>query len=389
MVLIPVNGFLGERNTVNEKSLPLGALSESSNVDIDNEGFISSRDGFTLSQAFSNITASFTTSDERRMFIIESGELKFVNEDFTTYTIKTGMPTGYVKWLEVADYVIMSTGHIITKDLEIVDWRIPTPDQVSMGRVSGNLPAGQYQVVSTYRDFTGREGAASFISVIDVADDSALAVTPSYLAGYETIIYVTDTNGEVLYQVGVVPDGSTATIADTSMLVYPIDKQQLDAAALPEQIGSLAFYESSVWASQYIDGVSYLWKSKPYWWHLFDAHEDYLAIQGKVTVIEGTPQGLFIGTDDEMYVYTIEDSLVRLAEYGVVGGKPLARADNGRLFVWTKQGVCTLFPFENITEDKLSLPPGCICSTAIIERKGYEQFMVLNNGSGIAFNSLT
>ena len=388
MDVVKIAGFLGEHNISDEKSLPLGSLAISSNVDIDSEGLIATRDGFYLSEAFTNITASFTTADERRMFIIDDGDLKFVNEDLTTYILKTSMSADYVKWIEVADFIFLSTGHMITKDLDVLDWRIESPDQAQLGQVSGNLAQGQYQVVTTCRDFTGREGAASLLAVIDVPDLSGITVKPSYLNGYDTIIYITDTNGEVFYQVGVAPIGSTVTIATTSMLVYPIDEQQLDAEPLPEQIGSITHYEGSVWASQYIDGVSYLWRSKPYWWHLFDAHSDYITIAGKVTVIEGTPQGLFIGTDDEMFVYTAEDSLVRLAEYGVVQGKPLARADDGRIYVWTKQGVCSLFPFENMTEDKVSLPSGCICSTSIIEKNGYEQFMVLNEGSGTAFNSL-
>ena len=388
MVLVPINGFFGERNKADGKSLPIEALSISNNVDIDNEGLIATRNGFTDVALFDDITASFTTSDERRMFIIDGGDLKFVNNDFTTHTLYTNMPTGYVKWLEVADFVILSTGHIINHDLEVVEWRVPTPDQVGLSRGDGGLPAGQYQVVTTYKDLMGREGPASAVSIIDVNNDSSLVIQPSFISSYKTVLYVTDTNGEVLYFAGDVPDGATITLADTSDLISPIDKHQLDAVSLPEQIGSIAFYESCVWASQYIDGVSYLWKSKPFWWHLFDVHEDYIPIPGKVTALEGTSQGLFIGTDDEMYVYTMEDSLVRLAEYGVVQGKPLARADNGKVYVWTKQGVCSLFPFENMTDDKVSLPPGCICSTAIIEKDGYQQFIVLNDGSGTAFNSL-
>jgi len=389
MALIQIPAFLGERNTVDEKSMPLGALISSKNVDIDDSGLISKRHGYRESALFTNITSTFATSDERRMFIVDDGILKLVNQDFSAVDLKSGMPTGYVKWLEVADYILMSSGHIITNQLDVLEWRIPTPEQPMISTATGgSLPAGQYQVVSTYRDEHGREGAASAMHFVEVEGGAVINITPDFETGYESLVYISDTNGEVLYLLDTAEYSTGMTFSETNSLVYPIDRNQLDAGPLPQEIGSLAFYEGSVWASQYIDGVSYLWRSKPYWWHLFDQHEDYLSIPGKVTVLEGTPQGLFIGTDDEMYVYTIEESLVRLAEYGVMQGRPLARTDEGRLFVWTRQGVCTLFPFQNITEDKVSLSPGCLCSTAIIEKDGYEQFMVLNNGSGTAFNPL-
>jgi len=387
MAIVPIDAFLGEHNVADEKSLMLGSMALSSNVDINNEGIVSSRDGFSLSQSFASLTASFAASNEQRLFIIENGDLKLVNDDFTTLILKSNMPSTYVKWLEVADYIFLSTGDVITVDNQVLDWRFPVPDQPFVTVGGGYLPAGQYQVTTTYSDLTGREGAASVIVVIDVPINSSLAVTPSFITGYDTNIYVTDVEGSVFY-LHSTKSGGSAVVTETGNLSYPIDKQQLDSQSLPEEIGSIAFYDGSVWVSQYINNVTYLFRSKPFWWHLFDLQSDYIAIQGKVTALQGTPQGLFIGTDDEMYVYSMEESLVRIAEYGVVQGKPIAVTDQGLLFVWTNQGVCSLFPFQNLTEDKVSLPAGCICSTAIIERNGYEQFMVLNDGSGTAFNKI-
>lgn len=386
MGVIQITSFLGEHNMDDQKSLPLGSLATSQNVDIDNAGMIDRRDGFALSQSFADITATFATSDEQRMFIVDGGILKFVNEDFTTFDIKSGVSTEYTKWLEVADHIFLSTGIMIDNDLNALAWRFPKPQQPVISVVGGQLPQGQYQIVTTMVDSFGREGAASDIYTIEVGDNSGLVVSPDFDAGYTAVIYVTDTDGQVLYRA--VSTSRAETILDTSLLVAPIDDAQLNAGPLPDLVGSIAFYEGSIFAAEFIDGVTYIWKSKPFWWHLFDLHEDYIAIQGKVTALEGTPQGLFIGTDDEMFLYTKEEALVRIAEYGVVPGKPIAVTDEGKYFAWTQQGVCSLFPFQNETGKKVSLPTGCICSTAILEKNGYEQFIVLNNGSGSAHNKL-
>ena len=387
MAIINVPSFLGERNTEDEKVLPLGSMSISENIDLDNAGIASMRDGFALSMGFTNITASFTTSDEQRMFIIDDGDLKILNDDFSAVILKSGVSTEYTKWLEVADYILMNNGLIIDKDNNVYDWRVPTPDQPSITTATGDLPAGQYQIVTTYKDGLGREGAASDILVINVGDNSSITVSPVIIPDYSASIYITDTDGEVLYLHAYGAKGAMV-IANTDTLSYPIDRQQLDSSQLPDEIGSIAFYEGRALVSKYIDGVSYIYKSKPFWWHLFDVHEDYIAVDGKVTLLQGTPQGLIIGTDDEIYIFTKEDALVRLTEYGVVQGKPLAVTDKGQYYLWTKQGICTLFPFKNTTEDKVSLPAGCICSTVIIENHGYEQFLVLNDGSGTPHNKL-
>jgi len=384
---VTIPNFLGERNVDDEKRLPINAMSSSMNIDLDDEGTVTMRGGFSLAQLFTALSASFITADEQRFFVVDNGDLKLINDDFSTLILETGIGNSYIKWLEVADYIFMSSGHIITPKLEVVDWRIPIPEQPKVTVISGTLPEGQYQVTSIYQDVTGREGAASPIVVVDVEEGSALAVEPSHIECYASYVYVTDTNGAVFYLFGQSLAGAVM-ISDTSLLTYPLDSEQLEAVNLPDPVGSIAFYESSMWAVQFIEGVSYLWRSKPFWWQLFDIHEDYLAIPGKVTALQGTLQGLFIGTDDEMYVFTPEGGLVRLAEYGVVGGKPISVTDDGRYFVWTKQGVCTLFPFQNVTEEKVSLPSGCICSTSIIKKNGYQQFMVLSDGSGTPFNQL-
>lgn len=387
MAIVEYPAFLGERNVIDEKNAPIGAMSISSNVDLDNNGIVSCRDGFSLSQAFTAITASFVTDDNQRFFIVDDGDLKLVHEDFSTLTLRDSMPTSYTKWLEVADFVFMNTGYVIDKDLNVVGWRVPEPQQPVVTVVSGALPAGQYQVVTTFMDESGREGAASMPTVVDVGAGSGLTVTPDYQAGYTAITYVTDTNGQTYYLYTESSSGAV-TIQQTGLLSYPIDKAQLDADSLPENIGSIAFYEGCVWASVYLEGISYIYQSKPYWWHLFDLHEDYIAIPGKVVALEGSPQGLFIGTDDEMYVHTTEEALIKIADYGVVQGKPVSKTDDGQYYVWTYRGVCRLFPFTNITEDKISVPPGCICSTKIIEKDGYQQFQVLTDGTGMPFNQL-
>jgi hypothetical protein len=120
---------------------------------------------------------------------------------------------------------------------------------------------------------------------------------------------------------------------------------------------------------------------------LYELYGDYIPVPGKVLMLESTLGGLVIGTDREIYVYTEGESLVKLADYGVISGYPAARKKDGNILFWTQRGVCEALPFKNVTESKVSLAPGFSCSTSVIRENGEERFLVLTDGNGTADNS--
>jgi len=382
-----MNAFLGIHNTTDGKRLPFGSLMMADNVDIDDTGEVQRREGYALSQSMTMITSAFSTQDERRLFVIDSGTLKVISPDLSEVIIATGIPSTYIYWLEVADYIFMSTGHVIDSNNTVMSWRIPNPEQLSVAVISGNLFAGQYQLVCTYVDASGREGGASRPVLIDCPAKSGLSIMPVYLDGYSVRLYMTDVNGNEYYFLGEYKSGSV-DIINSDTLSAPIDNAQLSGYQAPINIDILAFYNSCLWGAEFSDGQTVLWYSQPFWWNLFNLSEDYIIVPGKVNMMLGHPSGLLIGTDDEIYLYTQEESLVRIAQYGVPSGIPYTKDDLGNIFIWTHQGVCNAFPFENMTERKLSLPSGDVCFTQVIEQKGLRKIVVLTDGKGLADNKL-
>ena len=381
-----IEKFLGLRNKDQSRRLSTGSLVVAENVDIDNMSGVVIRNGHSLSALMTDITSAFSTQDERRAFIVDAGELLLVNEDLTTVSLGTGFTDDYIYWLEVADFILMSTGHLISKNNSVTLWRIPSPISPIISYVGGDLSEGQYQVVITYVDSDGREGGASDVVVFSVADGADFTFTPEY-NGYKVRAYVSDVNGAILYLQGEYESGGV-TVTSTSLLTYPIDDAQLKSYPAPEVIQQIAFYESKIFASQFNDGQSVIFFSQAFWWNLFDLSNDYLIVPGKVNMLLGTNSGLIIGTDDEIYVYTNESALVKVADYGVPGGKPYTEDDSGQVFIHSNQGLCSLFPFKNLTEDKVSLPPGDACFVELIEQNGFKKVLVLTDGNGIADNTL-
>ena len=241
--------------------------------------------------------------------------------------------------------------------------------------------------MATYQ--LGREGGCFAPVSVDVPEGSGLGISITSLSPYNVNIYVSDLNGDSLYLAGTVQAGGI-TVNNTANLSYPLDEIHRQTFPLPDNIEQVAFYETKLWASEFLSekNQSIIWYSKPFAWHLFDTYSDYIAIPGRVLMLEATPQGLVIGTDEEIYAWTVDSSLVQLAEYGVVGGYPAAFKQNGNILIHSQRGVCHALPFENLTQEKVSLDPGIDCFSYIVEQNGIERFVAINDGGGLANNKL-
>lgn len=373
-----IKEFTGIRNKHNPRRLPLGALVAADNIDIDDYKGLVLREGFSQSRTHTAITASFATHDERRLFIVENGDLFLLGADLTPVLLQTGLGDERIYWLEIADFVLLSTGHVIDKDNRVSSWRVDTPPPSSLEVIAGNLAKGDYHVVTTYVDKTGREGAASPISVITLDAESGLRITPETIADHVTRVYMTDTNGTVYYQVSA--SNNEVSVLSLTGFHAVLDTVQLKTDTAPENIGCLAYYASRLYMSEMIAGNSYVWFSEPFWWNLFNLQGDYIAIPGRVNALIGTPQGLIIATDDEIYVYTSEDALVRVAEYGVPQGVPYTANDTGKFYLLTHQGLCEFFPFNNLTESKLGFNTGELVYLKYMNQRGYDKIVILLDG---------
>ena len=372
-----IDSFLGIHNREQPRRLPKGALTKADNVDIDDAAGLILRTGYSSSLPLSNVTSAFSTQDERRSFIVSDGNLLLIKSDLSFETIATGIASDYIHWLEVADTIIMSDGLIIAPDNQVSNWRIPRPSPPNITITSGNLRAGQYQLVVTNVDETGREGGASDIVTVNVENGSAIVVDSTAAR-----IYATDVNGSVFYY------HASTTIDATINNTSPLDDAQLKGYAAPENTKHLAYFENKVFTAELDDGQSTVWFSQPYWHNLFDLQNDFIIIPGRVTCLAAVPQGLIIGTEDEIHVYTPEEVLYRLADYGMPSGKSFTIDDKGIIYLHTNQGLCTFPEFTNHTENKVSLPPGSVAHVDLIEQGGMRKIVVLTDNLTQADNKL-
>jgi len=171
------------------------------NVDCTDSHGIELRSGYLSALAGSGITASYSSIDYSKLYIIDAGALKRVNADMTTTTLY-GTLTGTAYWAGQNDIVYLSCGTDklrIKSDNTVSRWGVLVPAEPTVNAVSGSLAAGFYQVALTYTDAHGREGGACPAVGVQVTDGGVTISNIPQLSGYTTNVYMTDMDGTVFY----------------------------------------------------------------------------------------------------------------------------------------------------------------------------------------------
>jgi hypothetical protein len=369
-----VKAFKGIQNTVSPRDIEKSALQDAINVDVNNRGGLVQRLGFQSALSVP-ITTSHTTLDGET-YIVSSGVLYRVGIDLTLITIASTTATEFCDFSRT----LFTNDGLSVFGETVSHLRIPTPvsspDIVITG---GTKPAGLYNVIYTYSNADGLEGGASLVETVELTAPGELLITPTALAGYTTNVYATEAGGEVFYDV---------------KYGNQIAPPQVNSAPLPDNADKIEIFESKLWASADLGEHSVVWFSKPFHYHLFNYDTDYFIIPGRVEVLKAVPQGIIIATQKEIYAYTTEEGLIKLANYGVVPGRPIVKIQgkpdtefpNDYLLIHTVRGICSAFPFTPLTETKVSLPMGTSCSTAMVYNNGIQRYVALHDAGGTAFN---
>lgn len=357
------------------------------NVDCTDSEGIQLREGYTAFVTGSGVTGSYSTFDYSRLYIIESGTLKRVNHDGTTLTLQTAL-SGDAFWSEVNDVVYLSCGTSkleIHADGRVSKWGVPTPAQPSVSAANGSLFAGVVQVALTYSDEYGREGGASNSVIAIVVENGGVTVSNiPQLTGYTVNLYCTEPGGAVFYRCAGLTSQTSFTVT------HPPTGSELTTQFLdevPADAKYVALFGASLYAAEYIPEIdqTVIWISEGLGYHLFNLNSNYFIIPGEVTQMYGAEVELAITTQNRAFVYS-EDKLRQVAEYGAVPGQHAELGADGKIYFWTKRGLCRVSPFENLTESRVSVAPGFYAGGGIIERGGVKKYVAIIHSGGTAFN---
>ena len=179
-----------------------------------------------------------------------------------------------------------------------------------------------------------------------------------------------------------------AAIADTEFLDADGKLRPTLHSALPLGATVIQFWAGRIHAAQYFaaENQTVVWISQPLGYHLFALDSDFFLVPGEVTMLAPHASALVVGTDVEMYAYNAE-SIVKLADYGVVPGQHWA-TDEERILFWSKRGLCAALPFANLTDSRVSVAPGLKAGGAVVLDQGRKRYVAALQVGGSPFNSL-
>lgn len=362
-----IESFLGIHNQSPARSIPNNALVDAVNVDLDNAGIVTRRNGFALAKAIAGVTSGYSTLDQTA-YVVASGYMYRILSNLTTINLGATTATEFDSF----EHILFTNDGLRIESDTVTNLKLPSPElPPTLTLVDGDLEPGRYSATYCYRSATGLEGGSSPIATIELTTTGGILVSPGTLpAGYTAEIYLTEANGDVFF------DNSG----------FPIGKENLLADPFPDAVEFIAYHNTRLYVSKSLsNGSSVIWYSAPYQHHLYDNVNRFIVVPGQVLAMASTDQGLLIGTNASIFVY-VDGVLATLARYGVIPGRPFTKTAEGPVFIHSKRGECVAMPFANLTSKKVSLAPGLQCSTALVEQSGTRRFVVVTDGGGMPFN---
>jgi hypothetical protein len=400
--LFQFDDFRGLRNNVGTNTFAPGDLSVALNVDIDDALNAHRRRGFS---------AAVTTAVDRSIWAhgsvclgVGNDALKLVNPDYTTKTLRAGLTSSRpLSYAALGGRVFWSNGVEtgVVQNGENRSWGIASPTMPAATLAAGTLPAGTYQYAVTYLRNDGQESGAPRAGVITLAADGGIALSSISVSNDPTVaykaIYMTATNGETLFAVGMIPnDETTFVVAETRQLASPLITQFLGPAPAGDFI---AEFRGHLLVA---DGDR-LHLSEPYAPELFD-YRKAVPFTDVIMMVAPMPDGsgVYIGTQNKVvWMHGGSPSsweYREVAPYGVIPGT-LTYSDGGVItperasekvaFFATQRGLCVGSAngaLTNMTESRFAYPIQAQGAGVVRRHRGMAQYLCTMIGPETAGN---
>lgn len=380
-----VSGFKGLNNVADPLRLDLTWAVQADNVDITQTKGLVRCNGYTRATTNTAITGAYSTKDFMRLYVVDSGSMREMAPDLATYkTLKSGLSTATPVWFDEVNSVVFYTNGTDFGMLEPAGWRpwgVPSPVSAPVPSwTAGGLPQGMYQVTCTHVDDRGMESGNGELLSVEGSGQLNLTDIPQ-LAGYTTNVYVTRQNGTVLFllEEGA---GTSVTFNDDGTLGRELPYWGTDVPR-----GSIvAHYDGRLYCAEPYPQYNYtaIWSSLPLQFHHFDYAGEGIMVPGIVRMMKACEKGLIIGTDSKIFAFDGE-KIEELADYGVVYGWH-GSVYEGKLFFWTLRGLCSAMPFQNLTEQTVSVAPGSSAGGMMLEKDGMRRYVVALRTGGESYN---
>lgn len=388
-VLRNARQFWGLNNISPPERLSLRWAARADNVELDDRMAYWKRRGRTQVLG-GDCTTAFTSYDHTRFYVQKGTTLYRVLPDMSERAVATLDSPAPLRACETNNVIYAANGadRLVLEADDVRDWGLSVPAQPRLVQAPGSLPGGQYMVSATFIADDGRESGASAIAVIDLEDQSSILFQDiEQINGAQTALYVSTHDGEVLYRVMSTRDtaaqwdgpGAGQGLSLRTQGLYPPPPGHVTEAHMGKvHVGQyLAEFDQSA-----------IWASEPLSFEHFRLDRGYIQVPGEVRVLLSSTNGLIIGTDRRVHVYTTDDRLIDVFDYGVPQGPTGGVTDEGRPVLWTHHGLAMIAEggwLSNVTEEAVEPGHGTgtdTVSLAVVGQDGYDKAVVVSEGAG-------
>lgn len=386
--------FAGIDNVHAPEDIGDGFLTTGLNVDIADNGSLSSRDG--IQRVSTGATHSLWSDGSGLMFfrrgdtLVRQNPLPDGSSLLLAVNLKGDAPMSYAAWGSRV-YFCDGLNSGWTDGNSVSAWGIERPTLPVATAQGGNMPKGLYRFAVTFLREDGEESGPGPIGQIDLAPNSAVAfasLSGSVSSGVtHTAIYLTGPNSETLYRVAVVDCFTSTFVVDFSGL--PTGGALATEGVEPPPKGQHCLALSG---HMLVADGCFLYYSRAYQPEQFDRLRQMIPFAAPITLLIALSDALIVGTTQKILRLPGLDpdnwTLEVLAEYGAHPGN--GSAIDGSLIgdqglqgtvvgFSTPCGFCVVGTgsvFLNLTQSHY-LPRGQAAAMAMfLRRRGMNQLFV-------------
>ncbi len=413
-----IDKFAGLNNVLLPEKTPEEFLKKADNVNIDNLGGITKRQGY--SKIMSGVFHSLW-SDKKRCFFVKDNELKELSVDLTDKYLQhyqwvastesildlTGDPlldlAGnpiFPENPQLVDYTAQFQGEVKFEELDgkyyfisehengVIDGRLirpfGVPQVVNLPGLSagiGSLTAGTYLVCYTYVDSNGLEGGTIAAASITVLDGSSINISNIIIpAQYKARIYVSN-GGSQMYKLGDT-ESSVYIFNDAKDLTTPLRTFNISDAPNGRHI---RYFKGRMFIAQ--DNA--LFYSEPQRVDKFNLADNFLLFGGNITALMPVEDGIWVGADKLYFLAGTnpkEFTKVLKEDVNCVEGSDtrVQGAYTGAIsyhwMVTTTNGVYTLHnsgEMKNVTAKNVDVGYSDGAASEFVQKEGMNQYVAL------------
>jgi len=382
--------FLGlsNRRQAFELSAKLGDyLARAENVNITNTGNLKRRKGFAKSVSGAACHSLWADPRIGEGFYADGTNLVYVYEEdgvlVTSVASRSLIPGRLLAFAHDGVDAVLTDGianYRVTR-LGMSPLAPPLLDAnpVLTAGTGGSLAAGSYQLCFTYSDATGREGGATDAQSVIVAANGIITITglPTAFPNdvNSLVIYLSNPNDPILYRAIKL---YTPVPSYTFTGLPALTGRCLTRMLKPLPAGqALAFVNGRM----HVAVGNYVYYSEPYMPGLYRPESGFIPLINLVTMLESTPNSLYIGTTRDIFFITgnIADGILKpTLPYGAVPRSSGQIVNKRSAWFLTERGVVVGDDAGNVVnkqEDEVIIGPAQAGAAMYREQDGMKQIV--------------